>query len=181
MSANELISIVQWTVSHKFRGWTRAVQSKHHLENGDIYSEIMAVVLKESKNPKWKNSPPCNACTAITNCAYFTLLEISRSKKHELLGQGIDRADSVGSIYDLAKPQRKITPQSEDLFLQVSGMLPPRLTRIIMARHGDPGNVITLTKLGKEMGITHERVRQLEKQAMEILRKPENRMAIMGE
>ncbi|MET8330532.1 sigma factor-like helix-turn-helix DNA-binding protein [Streptomyces sp. NPDC005181] len=47
---------------------------------------------------------------------------------------------------------------------------PPRTTRILMGRIGLDGPPSTLEELGKEFGVTRERVRQLEKKAFDELR-----------
>lgn len=54
---------------------------------------------------------------------------------------------------------------------KVLGKLPDRLRFIIEARFGMAGQTpVTLAELGKKMGITRERVRQLEARAMALLR-----------
>ncbi len=54
---------------------------------------------------------------------------------------------------------------------QVLDSMDPREARIIRARYGLDGNVpMTLEEIGREMGITRERVRQLESLAMKKLR-----------
>ena len=53
--------------------------------------------------------------------------------------------------------------------------LPPREQRILRLRYGfQDGQMYTLAQIGQRLGITRERVRQLEAQALGRLRKPEN-------
>ncbi|MEA2008612.1 MAG: sigma-70 family RNA polymerase sigma factor [Chloroflexota bacterium] len=51
--------------------------------------------------------------------------------------------------------------------------LPPRETRILEMRYGlDGENKLTLNDVGKKMGVTRERIRQIEAQALRRLRNP---------
>jgi RNA polymerase primary sigma factor len=53
--------------------------------------------------------------------------------------------------------------------------LPPREQRILRLRYGfQDGQMYTLAQIGQRLGITRERVRQLEAQALGRLRKPES-------
>ena len=51
--------------------------------------------------------------------------------------------------------------------------LPPRETRILEMRYGlDGGRTLTLNEVGQKMGVTRERIRQIEAQALRRLRNP---------
>jgi RNA polymerase primary sigma factor len=51
-------------------------------------------------------------------------------------------------------------------------MLPPREARILQLRYGlVDGQVLTLNEVGRKMGVTRERVRQIEAQALNRLRR----------
>ena len=53
--------------------------------------------------------------------------------------------------------------------------LPPREQRILRLRYGfQDGQMYTLAQIGQRLGITRERVRQLEAQALGRLRKPDS-------
>lgn len=53
--------------------------------------------------------------------------------------------------------------------------LPPREMRVLQLRYGlDGGDPMTLKEVGRRMGITRERVRQLESQAMSRIRSPKS-------
>jgi len=59
--------------------------------------------------------------------------------------------------------------------LEVIDTLPPREQRILRLRYGfQDGQMYTLAQIGLRLGITRERVRQLEAQALGRLRKPDN-------
>ena len=54
--------------------------------------------------------------------------------------------------------------------------LPPREVRILQLRYGLlDGESYTLEEVGKKMGVTRERVRQIEAQALSRLRHPTHR------
>jgi RNA polymerase primary sigma factor len=59
--------------------------------------------------------------------------------------------------------------------LEAIDSLPPREQRILRLRYGfQDGQMYTLAEIGQRLGITRERVRQLEAQALGRLRKPES-------
>jgi RNA polymerase primary sigma factor len=59
--------------------------------------------------------------------------------------------------------------------LEAIDTLPPREQRILRLRYGfQDGQMYTLAEIGQRLGITRERVRQLEAQALGRLRKPES-------
>jgi RNA polymerase primary sigma factor len=50
-------------------------------------------------------------------------------------------------------------------------LLPPREARILQLRYGlIDGEILTLNEVGRKMGVTRERVRQIEAQALSRLR-----------
>ena len=59
---------------------------------------------------------------------------------------------------------------------EVLSTLPPREVRILQLRYGLlDGESYTLEEVGKKMGVTRERVRQIEAQALSRLRHPSHR------
>jgi len=59
---------------------------------------------------------------------------------------------------------------------EVLNGLPPREVRILQLRYGLlDGESYTLEEVGKKMGVTRERVRQIEAQALSRLRHPTHR------
>jgi RNA polymerase primary sigma factor len=58
-------------------------------------------------------------------------------------------------------------------------MLPPREARILQLRYGlVDGQYLTLNEVGRKMGVTRERVRQIEAQALRRLRTPNIQRAL---
>jgi RNA polymerase primary sigma factor len=59
---------------------------------------------------------------------------------------------------------------------EVLEMLPPREVRVLQLRYGLPdGKKHTLREIGKKMGVTRERIRQIERQGLNRLRSPKIR------
>lgn len=66
--------------------------------------------------------------------------------------------------------ERKLT---QDVLLDLVGQLPKRLCQVIVGRYGlGERPPCTLKELGKELGLTSERVRQLQQDALAWLRHP---------
>jgi RNA polymerase primary sigma factor len=66
------------------------------------------------------------------------------------------------------------TLMHEDLS-EILSQLPPRELRVLQMRYGLlDGEPLTLSEVGRKMGITRERARQLESQALQRLRRPES-------
>ena len=59
--------------------------------------------------------------------------------------------------------------------------LPPREVRILQLRYGLlDGEAYTLEEVGRKMGVTRERVRQIEAQALGRLRNPDRKILLEG-
>ncbi len=78
-------------------------------------------------------------------------------------------------------PDKEITPPDEEAtsillrehLQEALSELPPRETRILEMRYGlVDGRTLTLNEVGKKMGVTRERIRQIEAQALRRLRNP---------
>ena len=78
-------------------------------------------------------------------------------------------------------PDKDITPPDEEAtsillrehLKEALSELPPRETRILEMRYGlVDGRTLTLNEVGKKMGVTRERIRQIEAQALRRLRNP---------
>jgi RNA polymerase primary sigma factor len=93
---------------------------------------------------------------------------------HALTPDGREVHETLASEdFNAANPCDAACEESEGAeVIKVLGTLPSRLRFIIEARFGISGqNPQTLAELGKRMGITRERVRQLESRAMARLRR----------
>ena len=78
---------------------------------------------------------------------------------------------------------RAISDSTKELLLQIiKTILSPKEEKIIKLRYGfETGSSMTLAEVGKKYGITRERIRQVEKQALEKIRKKLARMNLEKE
>jgi RNA polymerase primary sigma factor len=89
-----------------------------------------------------------------------------------------DEADSVlgDFIEDIEslEPVETVTSfMLRDQLNEILSALPPREVRILQMRYGlVDGETYTLEEVGKKLGVTRERVRQIEAQALSRLRHP---------
>ena len=95
-------------------------------------------------------------------------------------GKELSRDSNVPSRPEMPAPRAVLNPVEEvekhltiDALHDLVGQLPKRLRRVIVGRYGlgeqPPG---TLKELGKELGLSGERVRQLQQEALAWLRHP---------
>lgn len=83
------------------------------------------------------------------------------------LGDFIEDDESV------APSDEVTTAMLKDLFRDILQDLPPREVRILQMRYGlVDGETYTLEEVGKKLGVTRERIRQIEAQALSRLRHP---------
>ena len=75
---------------------------------------------------------------------------------------------------DIAAPDEEVTSAMlRELLQDILQDLPPREVRILQLRYGlVDGETYTLEEVGKKLGVTRERVRQIEAQALSRLRHP---------
>ncbi len=89
-----------------------------------------------------------------------------------------DEADSVLGDFiedvDSPEPVETVTAHMlRDQLNEILSTLPPREVRILQMRYGlVDGQTYTLEEVGKKLGVTRERVRQIEAQALSRLRHP---------
>jgi RNA polymerase primary sigma factor len=86
-------------------------------------------------------------------------------------------------IYDTSSPEPSEQVSEsimQDQIQDVLSSLPPREAVVLQLRYGlADGKSYTLEDVGRKMGVTRERVRQIEAQAMKRLRHPELRMKLI--
>jgi RNA polymerase primary sigma factor len=89
-----------------------------------------------------------------------------------------DEADStlgdfVEDTESPAPPDEVSSAMLKDVLMDILDDLPPREVKILQLRYGLlDGQTYTLQEVGKKMGVTRERVRQIEAQALSRLRHP---------
>jgi RNA polymerase primary sigma factor len=95
------------------------------------------------------------------------------------LQEPIGDGDDDDRLDDFIEDQQALDPEEEALQRVLSGelkrvldSLPPRELRVLQLRFGlNTGQALTLKEVGDKMGITRERARQLEAQALNHLRR----------
>jgi RNA polymerase primary sigma factor len=81
--------------------------------------------------------------------------------------------DFVEDIDSPSPPDEVSSTMLRDLLLEILVDLPPREVKILQMRYGLlDGQTYTLEEVGKKLGVTRERVRQIEAQALSRLRHP---------
>ena len=81
--------------------------------------------------------------------------------------------DFVEDTESPAPPEEVSAAMLRDLLLEILVDLPPREVKILQMRYGLlDGQTYTLEEVGKKLGVTRERVRQIEAQALSRLRHP---------
>ncbi|MEA3310428.1 MAG: sigma-70 family RNA polymerase sigma factor [Chloroflexota bacterium] len=95
-------------------------------------------------------------------------LEMPTDDEHSsTLGDFVEDKDSP------APPDEVGVTILKDLLMEILTDLPPREVKILQMRYGLlDGETYTLQEVGKKMGVTRERVRQIEAQALSRLRHP---------
>ena len=104
------------------------------------------------------------------------MIQVARRPISLQLPIGDEEDDVLG---DFIKDQETPAPDetaSQNLLREqlddVLELLPPREARILALRYGlVDGQVLTLNEVGRKMGVTRERVRQIEAQALNRLRR----------
>lgn len=88
-------------------------------------------------------------------------------EEESTLGDFVEDTDSP------APPDEVSAEMLRDLLIEILSDLPPREVKILQMRYGLlDGQTYTLEQVGKKLGVTRERVRQIEAQALSRLRHP---------
>lgn len=88
-------------------------------------------------------------------------------EEESTLGDFVEDTDSP------SPPEEVNSAMLRDLLLEILADLPPREVKILQMRYGLlDGQTYTLEEVGKKLGVTRERVRQIEAQALSRLRHP---------
>jgi RNA polymerase primary sigma factor len=81
--------------------------------------------------------------------------------------------DFIEDVESLAPDEAVTSAMLKELLQGILHDLPPREVRILQMRYGlVDGETYTLEEVGKKLGVTRERVRQIEAQALSRLRHP---------
>jgi len=93
---------------------------------------------------------------------------------------GLDEESVLGDFIEdedsLSPPDEASQNELREQLKEVLGTLPPREVRILQLRYGLlDGKSYTLEEVGRKVGVTRERVRQIEAQALSRIRHPANK------
>jgi RNA polymerase primary sigma factor len=114
--------------------------------------------------------------TAVTPKKVRELIEVSQS----IVTLEAPIGDEGGRLTDVLMDERSVSPEEvtgrqliAEQTLRVLETLPDRERQVLTLRFGiDDGRERTLSEVGREIGVTRERVRQIELKAMRMLRHP---------
>ena len=116
----------------------------------------------------------------------YYIMKISQDPVSLYTPVGEDEEDST--LGDFIEDEKMLSPSEEtsrgllrDHINEIISELLPREQKILKLRFGlDDGVVRTLEEVGKEFGVTRERIRQIEAKAIEKIRKHEKAKKIQG-
>lgn len=132
------------------------------LENGDLRpcAEKICVFL---------NKMPCDLWSEEQRIP----LEKNKSET-ELTGYQVARLFSLCSENDFDPLENLERAEGMSLIEDALKSLTPREEEVVRARFGIDGEAFTLDEVAKQQGVTRERIRQIETNALRRLRNPEN-------
>ena len=126
-----------------------------------------------------EREPDVKEIAKIVDMPESRVVEILQSTRSTIsLDSPLSEASSDGTISDLLADDSQITPEEELLGVsekesleKVLNTLAPRETLVIKLRYGlTDGTEYTLAEIGRQLGISRERVRQIEDEALRKLR-----------
>lgn len=164
MTSKDLVSLIVWTLRNRLFAMTRHVKYRYRLDDDDILSEAVLLILHSSNHPKWQNNPPSVASTAIVNCTYYALQRLRRGKVIPTISES---QGETNWLAQLVQPSNEPTSVARDVFDCLPEMIRPRLASLILARYRD-GN--DMGQMADKWGVTRQRIQQLETEALDVLR-----------
>jgi len=151
---------------------------------GDQVSRMLRI--QHQLKQKYGRDPTMEEVAEALDVPPKKVEEMIQLARHPLSLQmpiGEEDDDVLGDfIEDDASPAPDETAANNLLHEQLAGILdslPPREARILQLRYGLlDGQYLTLNEVGQKMGVTRERVRQIEAQALRRLRTPNIQKAL---
>jgi RNA polymerase sigma factor (sigma-70 family) len=118
--------------------------------------------------------------TAFSTYAWVAICRQIHQRARELSQETDIRAQGVPATWEEVEPEERV---EQILILEaleeLVGRLPERLRRVVVRRYGleaDPPR--TLQEVGDELGLTRERIRQLQQDALAWLRHPAHSLSL---
>jgi RNA polymerase primary sigma factor len=174
---------IRQAITRAISNKSRTIRIPAHM--GDKIAKLMR--MKNTLKQEYRREPTLLelADALETNPQEVELITKAAFQPHSLetpIGQ--DEDSVLGEIIEdeTAPSPEESTAQTllqEDLFKTIEDTLPLREARILRLRFGlDDGRVHSLSDVGRKLGVTRERVRQIEAQALRKLRDPRVRVRL---
>ncbi|MCL5428863.1 MAG: sigma-70 family RNA polymerase sigma factor [Chloroflexi bacterium] len=168
---------IRQAITRAISNKSRTIRIPAHM--GDKISKLMR--MKNTLKQEYRREPTLLelADALDTSPQEVELITKAAFQPHSLETPiGADEDSVLGEIIEdeTAPSPEESTAQTllqEDLFRTIEDTLPLREARILRLRFGlDDGRVHSLSDVGRKLGVTRERVRQIEAQALRKLRDP---------
>lgn len=161
---------------------TRAIGNKGKLIRTPINTQKEAARIRRARDKLTNDNeeePSIEKLSEVVGIDPDRLIEIINANSQQPLSLDTPTGDNYGTITDfIADPSVNISNETtstlvaQELDQIMVEQLNPRERRVLRLRKGlGDGSVHTLEEIGKEFGITRERVRQIEKKAIAKLEK----------
>ncbi len=146
----------------------------HGLDVEDLSQEIFLHILRYGRSFNPERSAPTTWTAYAARSVILTLLRRRERQRSRLpfasldavLDLGFDQGCPRTSEPSTIATEREEHDQVEELHEALSA-LPERLRFVILGRFGIDGERRTLASLGEELGLTRERVRQLQEEGLD--------------
>jgi RNA polymerase primary sigma factor/RNA polymerase sigma factor len=112
--------------------------------------------------------------TALSTYAWVAIYRQIHRRAKELRRETPVAVQELPTLWEVADPREELERKlTRSVLHDLVGQLPPRLRRVVVGRYGlGEQPPCTLKELGAELGLSRERVRQLEQEALAWLRHP---------
>jgi RNA polymerase primary sigma factor len=170
---------IKQSISRAIADGSRTIRLPVHMVNTSKRLSATRQRLFQESGRKPSNEELAKAMD-ITNEDVKALLEAMALEPVSLempIGEDDDQLSDCIEDQSIARPEDEAAVSMlGQQIRQVTGTLPDRERRVIELRFGlDNGSGRTLEEVSAELGITRERVRQIEMKALKILRDPDNK------
>ena len=150
-----------------------------------LLEEFIEDLVKKQEPPPTKEEMPELLEKKIKDVRWVH--QVMNSQPLDLDASAFSKDDDVtfGELLAVPEPEPEETVGHHSSVASVQALLStlsPREERVLLLRHGFvDGKIYTLDEIGKEMGVTRERVRQIEQKALKRLRTQKNQKIVLAE
>ncbi len=175
---------IRQAVTRAIADQSRTIRVPVHM--GDQINRLMRT--SHQLTQKLGHEPTIAELADAMNISQDKAEEMLRVARHPLSLEMPTDDEGDNELGDFIEDQDISTPDDEAsaallraLLLEMLQDLPPRAVRILKLRYGlMDGETYTLEEVGKKLGVTRERVRQIEAQALSQLRHPTRTRRLKG-